>query len=57
MTREELGYVLSAQMQTRTLKDSRTDERELDESWEVRFIDVDEHGVLNIYCVHPDEKE
>lgn len=57
MTREELGNVLSAQMQTRTLKDSQTEDREIDETWEVRYMETDKHGVLNIYCIYPNEKK
>ena len=52
MTRGELGTVLSAQMQTRTLrvKGYEDYEEEMTDMWQVVFLETDEFGVLNIYC-------
>jgi len=49
MKRGELGNVLSAQMQTRTLL-AEGYEGEVTYESEIMFIENDEHGVLNIYC-------
>jgi len=49
MTREELGTVLSAQMQTRTML-AEGYKGEVTEQSQVVFIETDEFGVMNIYC-------
>lgn len=49
MTRGELGTVLSAQMQTRTML-AEGYEGEVTDLSRVVFLETDEFGVLNIYC-------
>jgi len=61
ITREELGSILSSQMQTRTIRSGILtgtifDEWEIDESWLVVFMETDNHGVLNIYCIPKEYK-
>ncbi len=56
MTRGELGNILSAQTPSRTLYNRQSDrEKEINEDWEVVFMEVDRCGVLVIYCEEPNK--
>ena len=54
ITREELGNILSAQMQSRTLHNRASDGHlEIGDDWIVRYISTDANGILEIYCEPP----
>lgn len=54
ITRGELGDILSAQMPTRTIHMIYVQSKmEITDDWEVKFLETDENGILNIYCEAP----
>lgn len=54
ITRNELENVLSANTITRTLHSyARDKDKNIDNNWMVDFIEIDESGILCIYCSDP----
>ena len=55
MTRFEIGNILSATMQTRTVKPPMYDNYgDVQDNWTVILLHLDSNNILNITCTPPD---